>query len=220
MVKLWIAGASGAALEVWAVARALGDPGMPVAGFITLDGQAGFDSEGLPLPLEDEFLATARPDEDQVVLAIGDPAARARLERKFRTAGFRFPTLVHPSAIIGPRVAIGEGTVIMAGAVLETHLAVGRHCLINVQASIAHEGRIGDFCNLGPGVHLPGRVSVGNGCDLGTACTCRPGIEFGPGTVVGAGAVVVRNWPAGSVLAGVPARPVPNQPIPSTGTPG
>ncbi|MGA4577388.1 hypothetical protein [Limisphaera sp. VF-2] len=35
-----------------------------------------------------------------------------------------------------------------------------------------------------------------------------PGVELGDDVIVGAGAVVTRSFPSGSVLVGVPARPL------------
>jgi acetyltransferase-like isoleucine patch superfamily enzyme len=48
-------------------------------------------------------------------------------------------------------------------------------------------------------------ISIGDGCWLGAGSIVLDGVELGAGCVVGAGAVVTRSWPAGSVLAGVPA---------------
>jgi acetyltransferase-like isoleucine patch superfamily enzyme len=48
-------------------------------------------------------------------------------------------------------------------------------------------------------------ICIGDGCWLGAGSIVLDGVELGAGCVVGAGAVVTRSWPAGSVLAGVPA---------------
>lgn len=49
-------------------------------------------------------------------------------------------------------------------------------------------------------------VAVGAGCDVGANAVILPGVELGPRCQVGAGAVVTKSFPAGSVIAGVPAR--------------
>jgi len=207
-MRLWIAGTSGAALEVWAVAQALreagDDPGL--AGFLSLDGSAGFPLEGLVCMREAEFLGSVAPAGAQVLLAVGDPKLRRRLDERFRAAGYTFPTLVHPAAVLGRAVRLGPGCVVMAGAVLETSLSLGRHCLVNVQASVAHECRIGDYCNLGPGARLAGRVELGDGTDAGAGSVFRPGVRLGGGMVIGCGAAVVQDWPGAMTIAGNPAR--------------
>lgn len=211
MTKLWIAGGAGAALETWAVHRALAATGHSVptlAGFLVIEPPS-FDPGDLQVRDEAAFLAEADPGTEQVVLALGSPRLRQKAARRFEAQGFRFATLVHPTAVLGPEVRLGPGCVVMALAVLETHVTVGAHGLINVQASIAHEGRLGEACSLGPGVHLAGRVTLGDRCDLGVGAVIRPGVTLGSDLVVGAGAAVVKDHPGPALLAGVPARPRP-----------
>jgi maltose O-acetyltransferase len=57
-----------------------------------------------------------------------------------------------------------------------------------------------------------GRVKIGNHCWIGARAIILKDVELGDGCVVGAGAVVTKSFPAGSVIAGVPAielRPPP-----------
>lgn len=215
MSRLWIVGAGGAALQHWAVVRAAEERGARtrLAGFVVVDPPA-FDTEGLAVRKEVEFLAAARPEEDLVSIAVGASALRAQVAARFAAAGFRSPVLVHPSAVIGPEVRLGEGTVVMALAVLETHVSIGRHGLVNHHASVAHEGRLGDFTSLGPGVHLAGRVTFGDRCDVGVGASARPGVRLGDDVIVGAGAVLVADAAGPVTLAGVPARPLRGTPRP------
>jgi maltose O-acetyltransferase len=85
---------------------------------------------------------------------------------------------------------------------------------------------IGDDTRIGPGVQLltpthpvePGRrregwesarpITIGRNVWLGGAVVVCPGVTIGDDTVVGAGAVVTRDLPAGVVAVGNPARVV------------
>jgi maltose O-acetyltransferase len=53
-----------------------------------------------------------------------------------------------------------------------------------------------------------GRIRIGNRCWIGARAVILKDVELGDGCVVGAGAVVTRNVAPGSVVCGVPARPV------------
>jgi acetyltransferase-like isoleucine patch superfamily enzyme len=57
-------------------------------------------------------------------------------------------------------------------------------------------------------------VRIGDRCWIGAKVVILKGVELGDGCVVGAAAVVTRSFPAGSVLAGVPARPLARDPGP------
>jgi UDP-N-acetylbacillosamine N-acetyltransferase len=205
--SLWIVGGSGAALQVWSVVRALQCKSYVHRGFVTNDALR-FDSEGLGVRDENEFLLNADPRTDIVVIAIGNPKVRTHLARKFGEIGFRSPVLVHPSAVVGPHVKMGSGCVVMPNVVLETHISVGEHSLINLSATVAHEGFIGSFTNIGPGSCLAGGVVVGSQCDIGAGAVMRPRVRLGDNVVVGAGAVVVGDFLGPTLLMGVPAKSV------------
>jgi acetyltransferase-like isoleucine patch superfamily enzyme len=51
-------------------------------------------------------------------------------------------------------------------------------------------------------------VKIGNNVWLGCHVTVLPGVTIGDNSIIGAGAVVTKNIPAGQTWAGVPARPI------------
>ncbi len=54
-----------------------------------------------------------------------------------------------------------------------------------------------------------GRIKIGSRCWIGAKAVILQDVELGDGCVVAAGAVVTKSFPAGSVIAGVPARLMP-----------
>ena len=54
--------------------------------------------------------------------------------------------------------------------------------------------------------HTSGDVIIGNQCWIGARVTILPSLKIGDGAVVGAGAVVTKDVPPFTVVAGVPAR--------------
>jgi acetyltransferase-like isoleucine patch superfamily enzyme len=61
---------------------------------------------------------------------------------------------------------------------------------------------------LAPGVRIAGDVTLGDGVFAGIGAVVIPGISIGSWSVIGAGAVVIRNAAEGVKLVGVPAKAV------------
>lgn len=115
------------------------------------------------------------------------------------------------------------------------HTKIGKNFFANFNLTIQDDATvtIGDNCNFGPGttivtpLHplLPDErnamltasgekkrfcyakpVKIGNNCWFGANVTVCPGITVGENCVIGAGSVVTRDIPAGTLAAGVPCR--------------
>lgn len=144
----------------------------------------------------------------EVVVGIGTPAVRAAVVDRLDAAGVPLATIVHPSAVVGPRVSLGTGTIVCPGAMLSCDVTVGRAAIVNYGAMVGHDGVLGDGCFVAPGVHLAGNVTIGPRADIGIGASVIQGVAIGADAVVGAGAVVIRDVAAGATVVGVPARPI------------
>ena len=54
-------------------------------------------------------------------------------------------------------------------------------------------------------------IHIGNNCWIGAGVVFCDGVTIGEGCVIGANAVVTKSFPAGSVVAGIPARIISNR---------
>lgn len=136
------------------------------------------------------------------VIGIGNPEIRERLSR----LPLKWYTAIHPSAVISPSAAIGEGTVVMPNAVINADAKVGRHSIINTTAVVEHDNVIGDFAHISVGAKLGGTVFVGDGTHIGIGAVVRNNICICPNCLIGAGAVVVKNISTPGIYKGIPAR--------------
>ena len=183
-----------------------------ILGIIDADpAYAGQKILGVPVIGGDEK-ATEYPLNDvQLVNGVGSidiPEKRRGLFEKFKSKGFSFATVIHPSAVVASDVELGEGAQIMAGAVIQPGSSIGRNVIINTNASIDHDCQIGDHVHVAPGATLSGGVSVGTKTHIGTGATVIQGIRIGSGSIVGAGALVLKHVSDSVTITGVPARVV------------
>ena len=140
------------------------------------------------------------------VLGIGDNLARRAVAEGCTRAGIRLLTAVHPSATIAPSATISSGVVIMAHAVVNADAVIREGAIINTGAIVEHDCVVWDFAHLSPKVAIGGRVSIGELSWLGIGSTVVPDLRVGTGSIVGAGATVVRDVDDWVVAVGTPAR--------------
>ncbi|MBF0311451.1 MAG: acetyltransferase [Magnetococcales bacterium] len=167
------------------------------------------ESGAWPVLGGDEYLDELNPQTVQLVNGVGNTwssTARQAVFAAARGKGFRFLTLVHPSAIVAPDVILGEGAQIMAGAVLQTGCRMGENAIVNTRAVLDHDTRLGAHGQVAPGAVLCGGVQTGDRVHVGAGATVIQSVRLGHDVVVGAGALVLRDVPDGQRVAGVPAK--------------
>lgn len=139
-------------------------------------------------------------DGDKIV-AIGNARIREKIQKDIETV-----TLIHQNAVVGRRVKIGKGTVVMAGAVINSDTVIGDGCIINTSSSVDHDCILEDYCHVAVGAHLCGTVHVGKRTWIGAGATVSNNINICGDCMIGAGAVVIRNIIDSGIYTGIPAK--------------
>lgn len=136
--------------------------------------------------------------------------------------------IVSPDATLGENVKIWHHTHVREGAhigdetsigqccYIDKGVLIGARCKIQNSVNIYNGAIIGNEVFIGPSVTftndkypvatndlwLMGFIVIEDGASIGANCTLLPGITIGTGAMVGAGAVVTKDVPAGITVKG------------------
>lgn len=142
------------------------------------------------------------------VCVVGNAKVRRQIIEKLLGSGVLFATIIDPSVIFSKRISIGEETIIGAGTIATVDISIGKHVIINLDCTLGHDDVIENFVTIYPSVNLPGNVIVGECCELGIGTQVIQGKKFVKNTIVGAGAVVIRDINESGTYVGCPIRKV------------
>ena len=142
-------------------------------------------------------------NEHDLFNAIGDNKTREKITKKLNR---KMVTLIHPTAVIGENVEIGEGSVVMAKAVINPGSKLGKGVIINTCSSLDHDDIIEDFSHVSINSHMAGTVHLGKRVFIGMSSTIINNIDICDDVIIGAGATVVNNIEKAGTYVGVPAK--------------
>lgn len=146
----------------------------------------------------------------ELLICAGSGQVRRRIAGHLGDLGLpsdAFARVIHPGVEIPDGCVVGAGSILLSSVVLTTAVHVHRHVVVMPNVTLTHDDVINDYATLCAGVSLGGRVTVEPGAYLGMNASVRQDVTLGRDSVLGMGAVLVRDLPAGQTWSGVPASP-------------
>lgn len=211
MRDLIIFGASGFGREVaWAIERLNKvTPTWNLLGFMDdADDIQGTEINGYEVLGKSSDICNYR--DAYFVVAVGASKIREKIVNNLKTLNpdIKFGTVIDPSVEMSDFVTIGEGTIICAHTIITVNIAIGSHVIINLDCTVGHDAVLKDFATLYPSVNVSGITNIGYAVELGTGMQIIQGKSVGDFSIVGAGAVVVKDIPEKCTAVGSPAKPI------------
>lgn len=209
MKDLYIIGAGGFGREVaWIVERINSiKPTWNLKGFID-------DNETLWGSTEGEYHVfggceyLSALEDVYAVCAVGSSNVRKKIIEKLKDTSVKFATLVDPSVLYSNSVKIGEGAIVCAGTIITVDVNIGDHVIVNLDCTIGHDAVIDDFVTIYPSVNVSGNALIGECSELGTGTQIIQGKKVISNTIIGAGAIVVKDCLESGTYVGSPAKKI------------
>lgn len=202
---IYILGAGSTAREILNIYRDLGNF-EEVVGFIE-ENHKKKSQEIYGKKIKDAKVIDSLSQSSIFIGAIGSPL-RKRWIKEIEHKGFKFDTVIHPSAVVNDSISIEEGCVVYPGVIFTCDTKIGKHSIINVASTISHDCEIGNFVTICPGVNVAGNVQIKEGCWIGIGTKIINNVVIGSGSFIGAGSVVTTDIPDNVLAMGVPAKPI------------
>lgn len=140
-------------------------------------------------------------------------SATKGLERKEKLINLgiapeKYATFVHPTAAVSKYSKLGYGNVIMPNAVISPNVSIGSHTHIYANSLIGHNTIIKDYCFVANCASVGSGVVLEEGVHLGSNSSIIENVTIGQWSLIGLGAVVLKDVPACTKMVGNPAKSI------------
>lgn len=150
---------------------------------------------GLEHIYNDEDITLFSPNDVTLINGVGslpNSALRKKVSTYFSSLGYRFASVISPSAVISKTAVLAQNVQVLNGAIIQARAKIGEHCIVNTGAIVEHDCIVGDNNHLAPRSTLCGGVITAEDVHVGVHACVIQAITLGSNVVVGAGAVVTK----------------------------
>ncbi|MDM1527391.1 acetyltransferase [Myroides odoratimimus] len=179
-----------------------------VLGFVDDDHTThGLVVNGFPVFGGVEYLLTNNDKNINIFVPIGNNKVRVALIEKIKSNGYKLPSFIHNTCIIDKSVKIGEAVYILPGCNIMPLTIIKDYVMISMGVNIAHHTILGKGSFFSQGNNVGASINVKDYAYSGIGVTLMTGVkEIGAYSLIGAGAVIIRDVPDYAVVVGNPGK--------------
>lgn len=166
---------------------------------------------GKPLVSFREIKNLFPPDEYAIISTVDAPSKmRNRLEvfARIKAEGYSTPNYISPLADVSDSIIMSENNLIMAFACVGSGGRMGDANFIRQNTYLGHNFVIGNGNTISAGCTIAGCCTFGDSSYIGIGATLIDHLRVANDTLIGAGAVVIRDTEPCTKYVGNPAKPI------------
>lgn len=156
----------------------------------------------LPLVPFDEIDGTYPPQSHAMFIAVSYAQMNKLRAQKYREAkgmGYVLASYVSSKCTFLSEHSVGDNCFILEDNTIQPFVKIGSNVTLWSGNHIGHDATIEDHCFLASQIVVSGRVRIGESCFIGVNATLRNSITVAPRTLIGAGAVIMKDTEEGGV---------------------
>jgi sugar O-acyltransferase (sialic acid O-acetyltransferase NeuD family) len=150
----------------------------------------------LPLVSFEDVSSSYPPGEYKMFVALSYAKMNKLREEKYRAAkekGYELVTYVSSHCSFLTDHPVGDNCFILEDNTIQPFVRIGNNVTLWSGNHIGHDAVIEDHCFLASHIVVSGYVRIGNNCFIGVNATLRNSITIAPETLIGAGAVIMKD---------------------------